>query len=134
MAASTRYALAGDYAIRFQPKPPGATHDYEIDFTSLLAQQSPATVSGVAWSVAAIAGDSAPLTVASQSFDGTRSIVRLSRGVPLETYSVRGQVSWSNGETSVVAFALPIAALPNALAIFPTSIASVETFGIATVH
>lgn len=131
---ASRYALAGDYPIRFQSKPPGAAHDYTIDFTAMLAAETPVTISAVVWSVVAIAGDSAPLTIVSQSFSNPLAVVRLSRGVPLETYSVRGQVSWSNGETSVVSLELPIASLPNAAVIFPSSIASVETFGIATVH
>ena len=128
------YAMVGDYAIRFAPKARGASLAYSFDFTSQLAQYAPAVVSGVTWTVVAVAGDAFPLAIVAQSFALGISTVQLAGGSPLVSYSVRGQVSWSDGETDVIQFTLPIAFDPNVATLFPFGIESLETFGIPVVH
>ena len=131
---ASRYAVVGDYEIRFQPKPRGASLAYTLDFGTQLIRYAPATISGVSWSVVSVAGDAFPLTIVSQSFALDVSTVQLASGTPLESYSVRGQVSWSDGETDVVEFTLPIAFDANLTALFPSGIPSLETFGTPTLH
>jgi hypothetical protein len=129
-----RYALAGQYKIRFKPRAPGAVLDYSIDFGAMVADIAPTTLLSVAWSVVAVPGDPKPLTVVSQSLAANVSVVRLTAGNPLSEYSVRVQCSWSDGETTVVSFALPIDFLPNAGALFPIGVPSAEIFGLPTIH
>lgn len=129
-----RYALAGDYEIRFPAKPRGASLSYTIDFGVQLILYAPFTISGVSWSIVSISGDPMPLTIVSQSYALGLAVVQIAAGVPLETYSVRAQISWSDGETDVIEFQLPIAFDANLTALFPIGIPSLETFGIPTVH
>jgi hypothetical protein len=131
--SAERNAVAGTYPIRFKPKTPGAALDYTLDFSAMILDAAPATLLGVAWSIVAIAGDATPLAIVAQSLTGSVSVVRLSGGVALESYSVRGQCSWSDGETSVVSFVLPIDYAPNRSNLFPLGIASAELFGIPTI-
>jgi len=130
---SERYALAGDYLIRFGHKPPGAVLDYEVDFALQLIDYTPHTILDVVWSVVAVAGDARPLAMASQSFAAGLATFRLSAGTPLQAYELRGQVSWSDGETDVVAVTIPIAYLPNDTVLFPAGIETGERFGLPTV-
>jgi hypothetical protein len=104
-----RYAVAGAYPIRFKAKQPTETQDYTLDFGPLAALAAPTTLTGVAWSVAPLTGDATPLTISSQPFVANVSTVRLSAGSALVQYTVSGVCTWSDGESTVVFFALPIA-------------------------
>ncbi len=97
-------------SLLFKPQDPTAVIDYDLDFTDEVAENAPLTLTALSWSVLAIFGDVAPLTIVSQANlpDFSGSTVRVTGGTLGLTYLVRCARTWSDGERDVVSFELPV--------------------------